>query len=312
MTFPLADPAELATPAGTARVLRAFGIRPRKRFGQHFLISRRVLDRLLAEAEPGPTDLVLEVGAGLGTLTVALAATGAQVVGVEVDERLIPILRAATAGFPRVRLVHGDIMALDLVELTVGEGAPRGPLKLVANLPYNLASPLLVRCLESLPTLTRAVVTIQAEVAERIQAPPGNKDYGALSVAVQFRADARKVLRVPPGAFYPSPEVDSAVLRLDVLPQRRVRVRDEALFFTVVRAAFGQRRKMLRSALVGARPGVTAERVRAACGRAGIDPRRRGETLGLEEFGSLTDALAEALSHNGEGLSSGLPPPGGR
>ena len=326
MTFPLADPAELATPAGTARVLRAFGVRPRKRFGQHFLISRRVLDRLLAEAEPGPTDLVLEVGAGLGTLTVALAASGAPVVAVEVDERLIPVLRAATAGFPRVRLVHGDIMALDLVELTAGEGAPRGPrvvpgkalpspqspLKLVANLPYNIASPLLVRCLESLPTLTRAVVTIQAEVAERIQAPPGNKDYGALSVAVQFRADAREVLRVPPGAFYPPPEVDSAVLRLDVLPQPRVRVRDEALFFTVVRAAFGQRRKMLRSALVGARPGVTAERVRAACERAGIDPRRRGETLGLEEFGSLADALAEALGHNGEGLSSSLSPPGGR
>src|SRR3989304_616712 len=234
VTFPLADPAELATPAGTARVLRAFGVRPRKRFGQHFLISRRVLDRLLAEAEPGPADLVLEVGAGLGTLTVALAATGAQVVAVEVDERLIPILRAATAGFPRVRLVHGDIMALDLVELTVGGAAPS---------PHSPPQP--------------------------VVSPP--------------------------------PEVDSAVLRLDVLPRRRVRVRDEALFFTVVRAAFGQRRKMLRSALVDARPGVTAERVRAACERAGIDPRRRGETMGLEEFGSLADALAAGLRQKREG-----------
>lgn len=290
--FPLADPAELATPAGTARVLRTFGVRPRKRLGQHFLVSRRVLDRLLAEAEPLPADFLLEVGAGLGTLTVALAATGAPVVAVEVDARLIPILREATAGFPRVRILHGDIMALDLITVTMGQPT----VKLVANLPYNIASPLLVHCLESLPTLTRAVVTIQAEVAQRIQARPGNKDYGALSVAVQFRAEARRVLRVPPGAFYPPPEVHSAVLRLDVRPQPRVRVRDEALFFAVVRAAFGQRRKMLRSALPGLRPGVAAAQVRAACDRAGIDPRRRGETLDLEEFGSLADALAEVLA----------------
>jgi len=157
----------------------------------------------------------------------------------------------------------------------------------------------LIRCLESLPTLTRAVVTVQAEVAERIQARPGNKDYGALTVAVQFRADARKVMRVPPGAFYPAPEVNSAILRLDVLAQPRVRVRDEALFFAVVRGAFGQRRKMLRSALVGVRPGITAARLRPIFEQAGIDPRRRGETLSLAEFGSLADALGDNVEGPG-------------
>ena len=306
MTFPLADPADLATPVGTARVLRAFGVRPRKRYGQHFLVSRRVLDRLLTEAAPVPDDLLLEVGAGLGTLTVALAAIGAPVVAVEVDERLMPILRAATAGSPRVRLVHGDVMALDLISVTMGRPA----VKLVANLPYNIASPLLVHALETLPTLTRAVVTVQAEVADRIEARPGSKEYGALSVAVQFRADARKVLRVPPGAFFPPPEVESAVLRLDVLPAPRVRVADEAVFFAAVRAAFGQRRKMLRSALRAVRPGLTPAQVTAACARARIDPRRRGETLSLEEFGALADALTVSIADNELG-GGGAPSRGG-
>lgn len=307
MTLPLGDPGELATPGGTARVLRAFAIRPRKRLGQHFLVSRRVLQRLLAEADLRPGELALEVGAGLGTLTVALAATGAAVVAVEVDQRLIPVLRAATAGFPAVRIVHGDIMALDPVALTLGHSA----VKLVANLPYQIASPLLVRCLETLPALSRAVVTVQAEVAQRIQALPGSAAYGALSVAVQFRAEARRVARVPPGAFFPPPQVHSAVLRLDVLPAPRVRVRDEALFFAVVRAAFGQRRKMLRRALAAAWPAAAAQ-VPAVCALAGIDPKRRGETLTLAEFAALADALAEVLRHNGGGAGSGFPPPGGR
>lgn len=269
-------------------------------------MSRRVLDRLLAEAEIAPTDQILEVGAGLGTLTVALAAA-APVVAVEVDERLIPVLRAATAGFPRVRIVHGDVMDLDLIAATLGQPA----VKLVANLPYNIASPFLVGALESLPTLTRAVVTVQAEVADRIRATPDTREYGALTVAVQYRADARRVARVPPSAFHPRPEVDSAVLRLDVLPEPRVRVGDEALFFAVVRAAFGQRRKMLRGALTGVRPGVTADVVVEIARRAGIDPRRRGETLSLEEFGALAEALRSQLRDNEAGHRSGQPIPGG-
>jgi len=289
---PRLDPAELATPAGTARVLREFAVRPRKRFGQHFLVSRRVLDRLLGAAAPSPTDRILEVGAGLGTLTAALAAGGASVIAVAHDARLLPILRASTAGLPSVKIVHGDVMRMDLAAL-VGEGA--GTLKIAANLPYGIASPLLIRALESLPTLERAVVTIQSEVAERILAEPGSKTYGALTVAIRYRAEAARVMRVPPGAFFPPPEVSSAVIRLTVLPRPRVAVADEALFFAVVRAAFGQRRKVLRNALAALRPGGKAlageEEVEEACRAAGIDPRRRGETLSVEEFAALADAL---------------------
>lgn len=320
MNLLFADRVELATPAGTARVLRAFGVRPRKRLGQHFLVSRQVLRRLLDEADLAHGDRVLEVGAGLGTLTVALAARGAQVTAVELDQRLLPILRAATAEFPHVRIVHGDIMTLDLMEL-VGEGPAASPpvigdpsppvppppahdmqgsLKIVANLPYRIASPLIVRCLELLPSLGRAVVTVQAEVADRIRAEPATKAYGALTVAVQYRAEVTRVMRVAPGAFYPPPEVQSAILRLDVRAAPRVRVRDESLFSAVVRAAFGQRRKVLRNALASLGPQMTPAQVEVACRRAGIDPRRRGETLSVEEFGALADAFA--------GIGASAPP----
>jgi 16S rRNA (adenine1518-N6/adenine1519-N6)-dimethyltransferase len=285
----LGDPAELATPAGTARVLRTFGIRPLKRFGQHFLISRRILDRIIEEVSPAPGDQILEVGAGLGTLTAALAARGAAVLAVELDSRLVPVLRAMTGKFPTVRLVHADIMTIDLKTL-----AP-GITSVAANLPYGIASVLLIRLLEELPALRRLVVTVQSEVADRISAAPGGKIYGALTVAVQYRSEARVVTRVPRGAFYPPPEVESAVLRLDVRSSPAVSVRDEALFFRVVRAAFSQRRKVLRNALATLAPEMTPQEAEQAAQKAGIDPRRRGETLTLREFGALADSVALVL-----------------
>jgi 16S rRNA (adenine1518-N6/adenine1519-N6)-dimethyltransferase len=332
VSVPLPDQAELATPGGTARVLRAFGVRPRKRFGQHFLVSRPVLDRLLEETAPSPTDRILEVGAGLGTLTAALAASGASVIAVEVDARLIPILRATTGRYPNVRVVAGDVMTMDLGAL-VGEGEANpdeskrlrsrdssppshlagreGSLKIAANLPYGIASALLIRALESLPALERTVVTIQAEVAERILAEPGTKSYGALTVAIRYRADAARVMRIPPGAFYPPPEVTSTIVRLTVLPQPRVAVADEALFVAVVRAAFGQRRKVLRNALAGPRPGgwtpLTPAEAEQACRRAGIDPRRRGETLTVEEFAALADEVKKREDGSGGGWNGGEP-----
>jgi len=315
VSLPLRDPAELATPAGTARALRMHALRPRKRFGQHFLVSRRVLDRLLEATASSPADLILEVGAGLGTLTAALAASGASIIAVEVDTRLIPILRATTDRYPNVRLVVGDVMGMDLgvlvrereanpdesKRLRSRDSSPPpsragrdGSLKIAANLPYGIASALIVRALESLPTLERAVITIQTEVAERILAAPGSKTYGALTVAVRYRADAARLMRIPPGAFYPPPEVTSTALRLSVLPRPRVAVADEALFFAVVRAAFGQRRKVLRNALTGIATGekpLTPAEAEEACRRAGIDHRRRGETLTLEEFAALAAAV---------------------
>jgi 16S rRNA (adenine1518-N6/adenine1519-N6)-dimethyltransferase len=269
-------------------VLRSHGIRPRRRLGQHFLISRAVLDRLLEAAALSGQEGVLEIGAGIGTLTTALARSALRVTAVEFDAVLLPALREAVAPFPNVTVVPGDVMALDLESLTAGLPVPR---RAVSNLPYNIASPLIVQLLERSAGFDRMVFTVQREVAERLTAPPGGKAYGALSVAVQYRAEASVVMRVPPTAFYPPPDVDSAVILLQVRPGPAVRVRDEALFFRVVRGAFAQRRKTLRNTLAGALH-VTPAAVEAAAGRAGIDHRRRGETLGLEEFARLAEALA--------------------
>lgn len=284
------DPAygALATPAGTARVLRAYGLRPRKRWGQHFLVSRRALDRILEAAGLTSADAVLEVGAGLGTLTVALAQRAGRVIAVEIDPALLPPLSAAVGVFPNVAVVHADILRVDPEALLSGATGPR---KIVANLPYNVASPLIVSLLERPLGLERMVMTVQREVAQRLAAGPGTKDYGALSVAVQFRAQAEIVGRIPPSGFFPSPDVESAIVRLVVRPAPPVQVTDEAAFFRVVRAAFAQRRKTLRNT-VAAVLALPPAQVEAACREAGIDPRRRGETLTLAEFAALTDALA--------------------
>ncbi|OFX13658.1 MAG: hypothetical protein A2V59_11835 [Armatimonadetes bacterium RBG_19FT_COMBO_69_19] len=282
--------ADLASPEGTSRVLRAHGIRPRRRLGQHFLISRAVLDCLLEAAALSGREGVLEIGAGIGTLTAALAPSASRVAAVEFDAALLPALREAVASLSNVTVVPGDVMTLNLEALIAGLPIPR---RAVSNLPYNIASPLIVRLLERPAGFDRMVFTVQREVAERLTAAPGGKAYGALSVAVQYRAEASIVMRVPPTAFYPPPEVDSAVVLLQVRAHPPVPVGDEALFFRVVRGAFAQRRKTLRNTLAGAlrlAPGT----VEAAAARAAIDPRRRGETLDLAEFARLADELANA------------------
>ena len=278
---------DLATPAGTAQLLRAHGIRPRKRFGQHFLVSRATLRRILDAAALTPHDGVLEIGAGIGTLTAALAPLVDTVVAVELDRALLPALRETIAPFPNVRVETGDVMRFDLAALVAPLPSPR---KAVSNLPYNIASPLIVNLLEAPVRFTRLVFTVQREVAQRLAAPPGGKDYGALSVAVQYRAEARVVARVPSGAFFPPPDVESAVVVLEPRAVPPVDVGDEGLFFRVVRAAFAQRRKTLRNTLA-AGLAVSPAAVEAACRAAGVDPGRRGETLDLTAFAALTRAL---------------------
>ncbi len=270
-------------------MLRAYGIRPRRRFGQHFLISSRILDRILDAAGLTAADSVLEVGAGIGTLTVALAERAGRVTAIEMDRILLPALEAAVAPHRNVTLVCADAMRLDLGHLLDALPHPR---KVVSNLPYNIASPLIVTLLEAGRGISRMVFTVQREVARRLVASPGSKDYGALSLAVQYRAHARAVARVSASAFYPPPEVTSEIVRLDVRAQPAVPVADEALFFRVIRAAFAQRRKMLRNALA-AGLGLAAPLVESAASSAGVDPRRRGEDLDLHAFAALTAALAQ-------------------
>lgn len=282
---------DLASPEETARVLRAHGIRLRRRLGQHFLISRPVLDRLLDAAALSGREGVLEIGAGIGTLTTALARAAERVTAVEFDAALLPALREAAAPFANVEVVPGDAMALDLLPLAAALPAPR---RSVSNLPYNIATPLIQRLLDPRLGLDRLVVTVQQEVAARLSASPGGRDYGALSVAVQYRAEASVVMRIRPSAFSPPPEVDSAIVLLEVRPRPAVPVADEALFFRVVRAAFAQRRKTLRNTLA-ATLRLAPDAVEAAARAAGVDPRRRGETLALPEFARLAEVLAGAI-----------------
>lgn len=268
-------------------LLRAHGLRPRKRLGQSFLLDPAALSRIAEAADLSAQDAVVEVGAGVGNLTRLLAAQAGKVVAVELDDRLVDILRQQLASLPNVQVVHGDILqASDFGFGDLGY-------KVVGNLPYYITSAILRHFLEDPPRPQLLVVTVQREVAERIVAQPG--DMSLLAVSVQFYGQPRILARIPAGAFYPSPEVDSAIVRIDVHKAPPVDlggVVSEASFFRVVRAGFSQKRKALRNSLGGGlrlAPAVVEE----ALQDVGVDPRRRAETLSLQEWASVVCRLSE-------------------
>jgi 16S rRNA (adenine1518-N6/adenine1519-N6)-dimethyltransferase len=266
-------------------LLRAHGMHPRKRLGQHFLADPVALGRIVSAADLSTDDTVVEVGAGLGTLTRLLADQAGRVVAVELDEQLVSILKEQLAGLPNVQIVQGDIMSMPAF------GLPHHGYKVVGNLPYYITSAVLRRFLEARSRPCLMVVTVQREVAERIVAAP--PDMSLLAVSVQFYGQPHIVARIAAGAFCPPPKVDSAVVRIDVGKQPTVTLGegiDEAVFFRTVRAGFSQKRKMLRNAL-SAGLGLPPVRVEEALARAGIDPRRRAETLGLQEWAAATRYL---------------------
>lgn len=274
-------------------MLRQFGIRPSKRWGQHFLVSLHVLERTLSAAALSPADSVLEVGAGIGTLTLGLAERAGWVTAVEVDRRLLPALTATAGGLANVRIVPGDILTLSPPGLFGGPA--RASRKVVANLPYNIATAVISRLLAEPVGLSLLVVTVQREVAERIVAAPGTPSYGILSLAVQYRARAQIVGRISPGSFLPAPEVASAIVRLTPLLEPPVAGVDERTLFRVIRAGFGQRRKMLQAALTGGL-GLPKPTVVEALTLAAIDPRARAETVDLAAFGRLAHRLGRNLA----------------
>jgi len=272
---------------GARELLRRYGLQPSKGLGQHFLVDQGALARIVAAAELEPQEAVLEVGAGLGTLTRALAEAAGQVVAVEVDRRLLPALRQELAGCANVQIVEGNILALDPADLMANR-----PYKVVANLPYNITSAILRHLLEARLPPQRMVLTVQREVAERIAARDGRMSL--LAVSVHFYGRPQLLFRLGRGAFYPAPEVESAVMCIDRHAQPLVEVADVKGFFRVVRAGFSQPRKQLRNSLAGGlglAPPVVAETMRAA----GLDPRQRAERLRLEDWASLTETLRPLL-----------------
>lgn len=275
---------QIASREATQHILKTFHLRASKRMGQNFLIDGAIVRGIVEAAEIAPGDRVLEIGPGIGTLTQGLAEAGAQVVAVELDRKLPEVLAHTLQGYDNVRIHQGDILRVDLREL-MGEGS----YKVVANLPYYITTPILMTLLERRLPITKIVTMVQKEVAERMTAPPGGKDYGALSVAVQYYTEPEILLEVPPNSFLPAPEVDSVVISCRLRESPVVQVRDEKVFFRVVRAAFGQRRKTLSNALRGA--GFEKGSVQKALAQAEIDSARRGETLSLEEFARLSDRI---------------------
>lgn len=278
---------KISDPGVTRHILKAFDLHASKRLGQNFLIHGGTVAAIVETADIRPGDRVLEIGPGLGTLTQGLVEAGAIVTAVEVDKKLPAVLRETLAGYEQVRIVGGDILKTDIPAL-MGDA----PFKVVANLPYYITTPILLTLLEKHLPITRIVTMVQREVAERMTASPGGKAYGSLSVAVQYYTVPRLAIEVAPRCFLPPPAVASAVMDCVVRQAPAVDVADEKLFFQIVRAAFGQRRKTLGNALKSL--GFAQAALMDALSAAGIDPMRRGETLSLSAYAALTAALMAA------------------
>ncbi|RKO67937.1 16S rRNA (adenine(1518)-N(6)/adenine(1519)-N(6))-dimethyltransferase RsmA [Desulfofundulus salinus] len=277
-------------------ILEKHNIRLRKSLGQNFLMDGNIVRKIVTASRVAPGDVVVEIGPGAGTLTAALAGTCAHVVAVELDKRLLPVLEEVLGGLQNVTVVSKDALEVDFDQL-VARATGATTYKVVANLPYYITTPLIMHLLRGQSGVTEMVLMIQLEVADRLVARPGSKDYGAFTVTVQYYCRPEILFRVPRTVFFPQPEVDSAVVRLAKRQEPEVAVDDEDLFFTLVRGAFGQRRKTLANALAGAKifPGWTRAIWEEVLKRAGIDPRCRGETLGLAEFAALARACRQRL-----------------
>ena len=283
----------LGIPSNTIEVLQKHKFTIQKKFGQNFLIDSHVLQRITEAAQLNSQDCVIEIGPGLGAMTQYLAKSAGRVIAVEIDRALIPILEETLSGHSNVEILNADIMKVDLRRLIEEKNGGR-PVKVVANLPYYITTPIIMRLLEEKLPLQSITIMVQKEVAQRMQAGPGSKDYGALSLAVQFYAKAQIVANVPPNCFIPRPNVDSSVIRLTLYEEPPVSAQDETRMFSIIRASFNQRRKMLINSLHNA-PELAADKeaVRTALLSMGISEKARGEELTLTQFARLSDLLGK-------------------
>lgn len=286
--------AELGNPKNTIAVLQKYNFHFAKKFGQNFLIDPHVLEKIVRAAQITKDDYVLEIGPGIGTLTQYLCEAAKQVFAVEIDDHLIPILQDTLAAYDNVTVIHEDILKVDIKGLTERECGGK-PVKIVANLPYYITTPILMGLFEAHVPMESVTVMVQKEVAQRMQAGPGSKDYGALSLAVQYYADPYIVANVPPNCFMPRPNVGSAVIRLTLHEKPPVTTENEKLMFDLIRASFNQRRKTLVNGLYNAGGfGMDKEELARTLQAVGISEQARGETLTLAQFAALSDAINRA------------------
>lgn len=283
--------ARLSNPQETIAVIQKYEFAFQKKFGQNFLIDGHVLDKIIAAADITKEDMVLEIGPGIGTMTQRLAETAGRVLAVEIDRMLIPILQETLAEFENVEILNEDILKVDIRALVEEKNGGR-PVKVVANLPYYITTPIIMGLLEQRVPVTDITVMVQKEVAMRMQAQPGGKDYGALSLAVQYYCEPYLAANVPPNCFLPRPKVGSAVIRLTVHETPPVSVRDERLMFRIIRASFNQRRKTLVNGLSNSPElDIPKEEAAEALRRMGLSENVRGEALSLAQFAQLADLL---------------------
>ena len=285
--------ATLGNPKKTIEIIQKYGFAFQKRFGQNFLIDEHVLEKIIRAAEITREDFVLEVGPGIGTMTQYLAEAAREVWAVEIDRNLIPILEDTLSSYSNVTILNEDILKVDLEGLVKDKNGGQ-PIKVVANLPYYITTPIIMGLLESRVPVENMTVMVQKEVAMRMQAGPGTKDYGALSLAVQYYAKPYLAANVPPNCFLPRPKVGSAVIRLTTYEKPPVSVKEEKQMFAIIRAAFNQRRKTLMNSLAGSQDiSFSKEQVGEALKKMGLSETVRGEALTLEQFAALSDCLTK-------------------
>ena len=284
----------LSSHRATKEIVNKHKFKFSKSLGQNFLIDDNVIDKILAGSRLSETDKIIEVGPGIGTLTREMGKTAQNVVAIEIDKTLIPILKETLADLDNVEVVNEDILKVDIQGL-INEKLDGGPVKLIANLPYYITTPIVMKFLEEDIPVTDIVVMVQKEVADRMNAKPSTKDYGALSVAVQYYCDTEIVAKAPRHMFVPQPNVDSIVIGLHVRSERKYKVDNEDIFFKTVKASFGQRRKTLLNSL-GGLGFLTKDQIKEALQAANIDAKRRGETLSIDEFANLSNEINKISS----------------
>lgn len=282
---------EISITESTRDLIKKHDFKIAKKFGQNFLVDEGVLRKIIECSNLTKEDCVLEIGPGMGVMTQVLCEKAGAVLAVEIDRALIPILKVTLFGHENVKVINDDVLRLDLNKV-LQESFGDTPVKVVANLPYYITTPIIMKLLEEKVNFKSITVMVQKEVGDRLCAAPGGKDYGAVTVAVQYRCVPNKILVVPPDSFIPQPEVDSMVIRLDAREKPPVTVADEKMYFRVVKASFGQRRKTLLNALSSGNLGRSKEELRLILSKNGIDENRRGETLSLDEFAMIANALS--------------------